>query len=161
MGKRVVKELTYDAPLEDVAAMLTDPAFRERVLERMQVLRGSATVESGSDGNVVTIDQVQSASGLPSFATKLVGDEIRIHQVEAWRTPEHADVEVTIPGKPGEMAGTATLTEAAGRTTELVDLEVTVRLPLVGGKIEKAAAPPIDDAIRIEAETAASWLARR
>ncbi len=161
MGKRVVKELTYDAPLEDVAAMLTDPAFRERVLERMQVLRGSATVESGSDGNVVTIDQVQSASGLPSFATKLVGDEIRIHQVEAWRTPEHADVEVTIPGKPGEMAGTATLTEAAGRTTERVDLEVTVRLPLVGGRIEGLVADMLGKALDKEHETGVAWLAGR
>ena len=36
---------------------------------------------------------------------------------------EHADVEIAIPGKPGEMAGTATLVEAGGRTTERVDLE--------------------------------------
>ena len=88
MGKRVVKELTYDASLEEVAAMLTDRTFRELVLERMRVVRGSVTVEGG----VVTIEQVQSSSGLPSFATRLVGDEIRIVQVESWRTTEEAVV---------------------------------------------------------------------
>ncbi|WP_210502705.1 DUF2505 domain-containing protein [Nocardioides xinjiangensis] len=157
MGKRVVKDLTYDAPLEEVAAMLTDPAFREQVLDRMKVVRGEVTVEAG----VVTIDQVQSAAGLPSFATKLVGDEIRIVQVEAWRTPGHADVEVTIPGKPGEMTGTAALTESGGRTTERIDLEITVRIPLIGGKIEGLVADMLGKALEKEHETGVEWLARR
>jgi hypothetical protein len=157
MGKRVVKELTYDASLQEVAAMLTDAAFRERVLERMQVLRGHVTVEDG----VVTIEQVQSASSLPSFATRLVGAEIRIVQVEAWRTPEHADVEVSIPGKPGEMAGTATLVESGGRTTERVDLDVTVRLPLVGGKLEGLVADMLGKALDVEHRTGVDWLASR
>ena len=161
MGKRVVKDLTYDAPLEDVAAMLTDATFRERVLERMKVLRGTATVEPGAAGTVVTLDQVQSSSSLPSFATKLVGDEIRIRQVEAWRTPDRADVDVTIPGRPGEMHGTATLTESGGRTTERVDLEITVRLPLVGGKIEGLVADMLLKALDKEHETGVEWLATR
>jgi len=157
MGKRVVKDLTYDAPLEDVAAMLTDPAFRELVLERMHVVRGSVTVEDG----VVTLEQVQSSSGLPSFATKLVGHEIEIVQVESWRTTEHADVEITIPGKPGEMAGTATLVESDGRTTERVDLEVTVRLPFVGGKVEGLVADMLGKALDTEHRTGVEWLASR
>lgn len=157
MGKRVVKELTYDASLQEVAAMLTDAAFRERVLERMHVLRGHVTVADG----VVTIEQVQSASSLPSFATKLVGAEIRIVQVEAWRTPEHADIEVSIPGKPGEMSGTATLVESDGRTTERVDLDVTVRLPLVGGKLEGLVADMLGKALDAEHRTGVEWLASR
>lgn len=157
MGKRVVKELTYDASLEEVSAMLTDAVFRERVLERMRVVRGTVTVEDG----VVTIDQVQSASGLPSFATRIVGEEIRIVQVEAWRTSEHADVEISIPGKPGEMAGTTTLAETGGRTTERVDLEVTVRLPLVGGKLEGLVADMLGKALDTEHRTGVDWLASR
>jgi len=157
MGKRVVKDITYDASIEEVWQMLTDPAFRERVLERMKVVRGSVVVEDG----VVTLDQVQSASGLPSFATKLVGDEIRIVQVETWRSPEHADIEVTIPGKPGEMSGTATLTESGGRTTQRVDLEVTVRLPLVGGKIEGLVGDLLLKALDAEHRTGVEWLASR
>ena len=157
MGKHVVKELTYDASREEVLSMLTDSAFRERVLERMQVVRGDVTVE----GDVVTIEQVQSAKGLPSFATKLVGDEIRIVQVEAWRAPDRADVEVTIPGKPGEMTGSATLTESGGRTTERVDLEVTVRIPLVGGKIEGLIADMLGKALDTEHRTGVEWLAAR
>ena len=132
MGKRVVKELVYDAPVEKVAAMLTDPTFREQVLARMKVLRGSASTQDG----VVTIDQVQAARGVPSFVSKLIGEEIRILQVERWTSGDHADIDVTIPGKPGEMQGTVDLAASGGRTVETVDMEVTVRVPLVGGKME-------------------------
>ena len=45
-------------------------------------------------------------------------------------------------------------------TREIVALEVKAKIPLIGGKIEKAASPPIEEAIDIEAQTAKEWLAR-
>lgn len=154
MGKRVVKELVYDAPVEAVSSMLTDPAFRERVLERMRVVRGSATVRDG----VVTIEQVQAAHGVPAFAAKFIGEEIRILQVERWTATDHADIEVTIPGKPGEMQGTADLAGSGDRTVETVDMEVTVRLPLVGGKIESFIADMLVKALETEHRAGVEWL---
>jgi hypothetical protein len=150
MATRVREELTYDAPAEAVHAMLNDAAFRERVCARMRVIRGTATVEPRGSASVVTIDQVQPATGLPSFATKLVGDEIRIVQQETWTSRDHADVHVTIPGKPGEMVGSADLVESGGRTVETVDLEIRVRVPLVGGRIEALVADMLRKALAAE-----------
>ena len=93
------------------------------------------TVETTGSGMDVVIDQFQSVKGLPSFATKIVGDEAHIVQRESW-TGTRADIEVTISGKPGEMKGTAVVVESGGVTTETVDLTVKVGIPLVGGKIE-------------------------
>ena len=39
-------------------------------------------------------------------------------------------------------------------------IALKAKVPLIGGKIERAAAPPIEQAIDIEGETAAQWLAR-
>ncbi len=156
MGTRVVKELVYDAPVEQVSAMLQDPAFRERSLERMKVLRGGATAQDG----VVTIEQVQAARGLPSFVTKLVGEEIRIVQVERWTGVDHADVQVSIPGKPGEMTGTITLVGTGDRTVETVHLDITVRVPLVGGKMESVVAEMFGKALTAEHRTGVEWLSR-
>lgn len=150
MATRVREELAYDAPAEAVHAMLNDPKFRERVCERMRVIRASATVVPQGSASVVTIDQVQPAQGLPSFATKLVGDEIRIVQQETWTSRDHADVRVTIPGKPGEMVGSSDLVESGGRTVETVDLEIRVRVPLVGGKIESLVADMLRKALAAE-----------
>ena len=158
MAKRITHDLTYDAPLSEVAAMLADPAFRKAVCDRQQVLRSEVSVRDADGARHVTIDQVQAARGLPSFATKLVGDEIHIVQSETWRTDEHGDIEVTIPGKPGDMKGTAVLTESGGATTETVDLTVKVSIPLVGGKIEGLIGDLLLRALKTENVVGREWL---
>ena len=161
MSKRLTHDLTYDAPLADVAAMLADPAFREEVCAYQRVLRSTATVDAdGAGGMKVTIDQVQAAHGIPSFAKKFVGDEINIVQTESWSSPEAGDIRVTIPGKPGEMSGTVRLRESAGRTTETVDLTIKVNLPLVGGKIEGLIADLLLKALKAENTVGREYLAR-
>ena len=115
--KKLTKKLTYDAPAEAVTAMLDDPAFREAVLERQQVLRGSVDI----DGDVATIEQVRSAAGIPSFARSFVGDEIAIVQTETWTSPTAAEIRLAIPGKPGVAAGTSTLAAWGGVSTETGD----------------------------------------
>ena len=161
MSKRITHQLTYDASTAEVHAMLTDPAFREEVCARMKVLSVEATVEPAGVGSRVTIDQVQPAAGLPSFATKIVGETIRIVQVETWTSPVHADIEVTIPGKPGEMTGTATLREVGGTTTEEVELDIKVRIPLVAGKIETLVGEMLLKALETENTVGREYLARR
>lgn len=160
MSTRIKHELTYDAPAADVYAMLTTAAFREEVCARMRVISGHAVVEDVDEGTRVTIEQVQPAAGLPSFATKIVGDRITIIQREDWTSPTHADVHVSIPGKPGEMIGTATLTESGGTTTEVVELEIRVRIPLVAGKIEKLVADMLTKALNTENATGRDYLSR-
>jgi hypothetical protein len=156
MSTKLTKQLTYDAPAEAVAAMLDDVAFREEVLERQKVVRGSAAI----DGDVVTIEQVRSGDDLPGFARKFVGDEITIVQKETWTSPTACDVELSIPGKPGEAVGTMELIESGGTTTESVVLDLTVRIPLVGGRIEALIAGLFKEALDIEHEVGVEWLQR-
>ncbi|MBS2936931.1 DUF2505 domain-containing protein [Nocardioides sp. J2M5] len=156
MSTRLSKKLTYDASAEAVAAMLDDPAFREAVLERQKVVRGSVSI----DGDLVRIEQVRSASDIPSFARSFVGEEIVIVQTETWTSPTSADVGLAIPGKPGEATGGLVLVESGGRTTESIDLDLSVRIPLVGGKIEKLVAGLFSDALDVEHRVGVEWLAR-
>lgn len=159
MSKRVQHDLTYDATANEVLAMLHDQAFRERVCDATGVLRHTVTVTPRGGATEVLIDQVQTAQGLPGFAKKLVGDEIHIVQKESWTSDTHADVEVTIPGKPGQMTGTATLTESGATATEHVDLEIKVNIPLVGGKIEGLIADMLLKALKTENAVGREYLA--
>lgn len=160
MAKRITHDLTYDAPLADVAAMLADPAFRKEVCDEQRVLRSEVDVTGAGEGMRVRVEQVQAANGLPSFATKVVGNEIQIVQSEVWTSLEHGDIVVEIPGKPGEMTGTADLRESGGTTTETVDLTVKVGIPLVGGKLEGLIADLLLKALRTENVVGRRWLAR-
>jgi hypothetical protein len=153
-------EMTYDAALAEVSAMLDDPAYRDEVLRATGAVTG--TFEITTDGELTTavVDQVQPTAGLPTFATKLVGSEVTIVQREEWSSAEYADLHVTIPGKPGQMVGSISLVEDGGTTTETVEGEITVHLPLVGGKVEKLIADMLRKALRAEEEVARDYLSR-
>lgn len=159
MSKRLVHEMAYDASQEQVLAMLADPAFREEVCDYQRVLRKTVTVERTASGMDVVVDQYQSVQGLPSFATKLVGDEVNIIQRESW-TGGHGDIQVTIPGKPGDMTGTADLVESGGTTTEKVDMTIKVGIPLVGGRIEGLISDLLLKALKAEHEVGRAYLSR-
>lgn len=157
MATQLRKELAYDAPPEEVAAMLHDTAFREEVLAAQQVVRGSASTE----GSNVTVEQVWSSERLPSIAQKFVGHEVVIVQEETWDTPTSADILVALAGHLGDIAGTSTLAPTSeGGTVQTVDLRIKVGVPFVAGKIEKMVADLLDKALDKEHETGVTWLAR-
>jgi hypothetical protein len=159
--RKVSEELRYDgATLEQVHEMLADPAFREKVCDFQHVLRHTVqVVRDDAAAMTVKIDQVQAAHGIPGFAKKFVGDEIHIVQSEDWNRAEKGDIHIAIPGKPGDITGTALLTEDPDGTTETVNLAVKVHIPLVGGKIEGLVADMLAKALRAEHEVGVGWLA--
>lgn len=160
--KKVSEELRYDgATLDQVHEMLADPAFREKVCDHQGVLRRTVQVRKDGNAMTVSIDQVQAAQGIPGFAKKFVGDEIHIVQTEDWAAPAKGSLHLSIPGKPGEMAGTALLTEDPDGTTETVNLSVKVNIPIVGGKIEGLVADLLSKALRAEHKVGVAWLAGR
>jgi hypothetical protein len=81
-------------------------------------------------------------------------------QQESWTSATDADITVTIPGKPGEMTGTATLVESGGVTTETVDLTIKVSIPLVGGKIEGLISDLLLKALKVENRVGRDYLSR-
>ena len=159
MTTRLVHELTYDAPVSDVATMLADPAFREAVCVAQKATKHTVTIEGApGDPMKVKVDMWQPTEGIPGFARKFVGAETNIVQTESWSSPTHGDINLTIPGKPGSMVGTAVLVEKDGKTVETVTLDITVKIPLVAGKIEDLLKNLLSSALRAENRTGAAWL---
>jgi hypothetical protein len=157
---RFSHDLTYAATSETVAAMLADPAFRDEVCAALHVLRHEVSVQGAGPGRTVVVDQTQPAQGVPPFARKFVGDEIRIVQRETWRDATTADLDIEIPGKPGSMQGSITLAGDGTHTVETVSGDLKVKLPLVGAKIEQLVADILRSALRTEQRVGETWLAR-
>ena len=154
-------ELEYAASVADVATMLADPAFRKQVCEAQNSTDADVGVESTGAAMTVVIDQTRPSSDIPAFAQKLVGDRIRIVQREQWRDPVRADLEVTIPGKPGDLHGTVALTEDGDTTRETISGELAVRIPLLGAKLEKLISDLLHEALEVEQRVGRDWLAGR
>lgn len=160
MTTRVVQELRYDAPAAEVHRMLTTASFREAVCTRLGVVSADVTVHDSAGATEVVIDQVQRAQGIPAAAAKLVGDTVHVVQRERWTSPTRADIEVTIPGRPGSMSGTVRLEERGAVTTEVVEMDVTVRVPLVGGRLEAFVAGLLQEALEVENAAGRDYLSR-
>ena len=160
--KPVKHDMEYPgATVEQVYAMLADPAFREQVCEYQGYPRRTVTITPAGDGMTVKVDQYRPATEVPSFARKLVGDEINILQEEEWTSQTDMKLLVSIPGKPGSMAGTVVLRGHDGGVTETVAVEVKVNIPLIGGKLEGFLGDTLLRALRAENKVGVRWLAER
>ncbi|MGH3413244.1 MAG: DUF2505 domain-containing protein [Marmoricola sp.] len=158
--KKLTHEMRYDgATPGQVHAMLAETRFREQVCEYQHFPRHTVTIEPNGQRMRVRVDQRRPADGLPSFARKFVGQEINIVQEEEWSSATDATLSVAIPGKPGEMTGTVRLAGDDTGTTETVDAEVRVNIPVVGGRIEGFIADMLLKALKAESRVGRDWLA--
>jgi carbon monoxide dehydrogenase subunit G len=156
-GMRLRHELRYDAPLDDVLAMLTDPAYWDRVAQATDAISSTTTVEQvGADTRGRT-DQEQRVVGVPSFAKKFVGESTRALKQQTW-SGSTSTFEVQTPGKPTHLAGQATLAAAGEGTVLTYDLEIRASVPLVGGKLEKLVAGYTVDGFDKERAVGVAWL---
>jgi uncharacterized protein YndB with AHSA1/START domain len=152
-------EITYDAPLADVFAMLSDPEFRKRSAKvSMNVISADVSIDRTGDGMTVHIDQVQPTEGVPKFAKRFAGETTRSVQTEKWSSTSGATITIETPGKPTSIAGTLALSESGGRTTETLDVEVKVKVPLIGGKLESLMADLVAEGMDKEHAAGVAWL---
>ncbi len=152
-------ELTYDSPPDDVFAMLSDPAFREKVAHAQGVVSVDVTLTVQGDGFELVNDQVQNTEGLPSIAKKITGDTTRAIITEQWSDARGGAIDIAAPGKPTSAKGTVTLLESGAGTSEVVELELKVKVPLIGGKLESLLAGEITTNLETEQAVGAAWLA--
>jgi Protein of unknown function (DUF2505) len=158
--KRVSHTLTYPgATVHDVFSMFADPAYRKAVSEYQRVVDFDCRISMNGDGMDVQLEQAHGTDRIPGFARKLVGHEIRFVQQETWASQSSADIHVAIPGKPGDMTGTESLTQSGDDVVQRIDLQVKVSMPFVGGKVEDLIAGFVVKAFEAENKVGVKWLA--
>ncbi len=151
-------ELAYDAPPDQVFAMLADPAFRQAACEAMDVISVEVSIESADAGFEARIDQVQRTDDLPGYARKFSGDSTRAIQLESWADATGGTLRIESPGQPSEVSGSIVLRPEGAGTREVVELSIKVKVPLVGGKLEKLVAARIAASMDAEHEVGIAYL---
>lgn len=141
--------------------MLTDARWREKVGEAQGVVSSDVTITPegpGDTGCRIVIDQVQNTAGLPAIAKKIAGETTRAVVTEVWSSPTEGTIEIVAPGKPTRAVGTVSLVADGDTTRHVTDLEVTVKVPLVGGKLEQLMADNIGKGLDVERAVGVAWL---
>lgn len=159
----VREEIVYDASPDDVFEMLCDQDFREEVCRGIGSVRFDVSISRSGDTARIRNDRVMKAD-LPDVARKVVGDTIEMVQTEDWgpREPDGArtgEFRVEIPGKPGSIKGSVSLSPIRTGSREVVTGEVKVSIPLVGRKLEAEVVRGLRAALEVEGRIGARWLA--
>lgn len=162
----LTEETTYDATLAEVIAVETDwDEYLARFAEGGD--RDVEMIECGPDGDgfvvhnkrVVTVD-------LPGFAQKVLKPSNTVDHVVRFGPESGGRREATftldVLGAPVRTDGTIVFEEIGdGRTRHTVTCDVSVKVPLIGGKIANWAKGDIVEQIRREFEFTRRRVAER
>lgn len=164
---RITERLEYPAAPHAVFTMLTDPAFQRQKLAESGAVGGTeaqVSRDSAADTATIRTRREMPTENLPDYAKRIVGGALSIREVYEFGAADatgarRGTVEVTVDGAPIGLKGTAALDATpSGGSALTIDGDLKARIPLVGGKIESAAAPWVVNGMRAEERTARTWL---
>ena len=142
-------------------ARLADIPVDEASLESMRVGGGS-----GNDGTVevVTLQMVRSHN-LHAIVKQLHGGDLCVRRKEKWGPitdgAATASIEGSIVGTPVNVSGTGELLPIADSGGARLGFRITVhvRVPLIGGKVERLIGTQLVELVSREQRLTAEWIA--
>lgn len=155
---------TFDAPIDKVWAMFSDPASHVAKFEAMghhgvEVL----TEERSDDGLRIVITREVDVEGIPGFAKKFLKPRNTVVTDDRWRDRGDGtyggEFTLDTKGVPFDTHGTTLIEPDGDRTLYTVTIELEVSVPLIGGKLEGFGKGIVEKQLRREFELGDEWLA--
>lgn len=163
---RIETEIRYAATPDAVGSMLADPSFVDRKCAATGALRHTAEVDGDASGAfTVTTVRTMATDTFPDVARKFVGETVDLKEVDSWDAAaadgaRSGTVVVEISGAPLKLTGTLSLRAHDDGTLQTIEGDLKASVPIIGGRLEKAAEPALQMAMRKEGEVGREWLAR-
>jgi hypothetical protein len=156
---------TSSYPADEVYATMVDPEFLRARLEQIGG-PGAGLLEHKTDleGASYRLRHGLDPKELPSLVRTVLSGDVVIERSEHWRREGMGhytgDVNVTIPGTPGSATGVMRLRDTDDGSVLHIRIEVTVNVPLIGGKIEGTVSGHVQGLLASESAFTQEWLAR-
>lgn len=166
MPRQITHRSTSEFPAERVYSAMTDPEYLDARLEQLGG-PGAALLEHSvdDDGARYRLRHGVDADVVPPMVRSLVAGDLVIERTEtltqAGPGRYTGTVAVSIPGTPASASGVMRLVDIEGGSEFVVDAAVTVRVPLLGGKIESMVAGQIEGLLATETQFTIDWLRKR
>jgi len=152
------QSVTYPGTVDEVVAMFLSSGYQERRFGSFVVEGSSSTVV---EGERITFSGTVRPELIPPAASRFVKGDLRVTFVEEWSREEavaRSRSTVTVEGAPVSFRAVSVLSPSGQGAERDVTGDVSVRIPLLGGRIEKEAVARAGRVIERERELAASWL---
>lgn len=164
MGSRIEHRAEFSA---DMAATYAAVAGEDALRARLEQLggHGAALLSYEVSGTDLRYELRQgiSADKLPQAVRTLHKGDLVVTRTQTWRvsndgTGHQGNATVEVGGVPGEITARTALLANEAKTVLRISGEVTVRIPLFGGKLESVIAEQVTKLLEHESEFTAKWL---
>lgn len=124
---------------------------------------GAALLEHRADADSARfrVRHGLNTDNLPPAVRGFVPGAIEIHRLETWtRSGEgnyHADADVDVTATPASATATMQLADTAAGSTLHIHTDVTVAVPLLGGRIEESVGGQINQLLALETAFILDW----
>ena len=154
----ISSHLDFAAPPAEVYAMMTD----QRYLEEVCVASDSISYHVSAAGSTTQTSRTLPA---PESAARFTGPQLTVNDEIVWGDPSSdgsrsGTVTMTVLGQPVTFKGGIRLSPGGRGSVVEVRGDLKVAIPLLGRKLEEAAAPAVMAGYRTQQEVGDRWLAR-
>ena len=154
----ISSHLDFAAPPAEVHAMMTD----QRYLEEVCVASDSISYHVSAAGSTTQTSRTLPA---PESAARFTGPQLTVNDEIVWGDPSSdgsrsGTVTMTVLGQPVTFKGGIRLSPGGRGSVVDVRGDLKVAIPLLGRKLEEAAAPAVMAGYRTQQEVGDRWLAR-
>jgi Protein of unknown function (DUF2505) len=155
----ISSHLDFAATPAEVYAMMTN----QKYLEEVSVASGSLSYHVSVDGSNTKTSRTLPA---PDSAARFTGPQLTVNEEVAWSEPasdgsQSGAVTMNVLGQPVNFRGKLELSPGGRGSVVDVSGELKVAIPLLGRKLEEAAAPAVMAGYQTQQEVGDNWLARR
>lgn len=162
---RITESVEHAATPEQVFTAFGDEGYQVLKCERSGSLEHDVVIEIEDGQTIVVTRRQMPTRDFPDFVRGFVGERVEVVETQRWGVPgedggREAALSVEIPGTPVHLTGGVHLRPSGSGTVQAVDGELKASVPLLGGRIEKAVAPVLVRAIRLEGKVVREWLDR-
>ncbi|PTR31196.1 uncharacterized protein DUF2505 [Rhodococcus sp. OK519] len=165
MARHIEHSAQYSCPVATLHAALTDEGYWQ---SRLREVGGpGAVLESVAvgDGTIdVVLKQSVPAEHLPSVVTSIRPGDLIIRRTESWAPLQGDRAQGTfsaeVEGAPGQLRGTMTLSADGSGSALVMNGDVEVKIPLIGGKIESVIAGQVLELLDAEEDFTGQWVSQ-
>lgn len=160
MAKGFHFDVEFEYPMDKVHAALTDPDYWKR---RLDHLYERSTVDAGDGSIEVRVSDELDSSSLPSVVAKLAPTRLGLQRIDRWGPVENGQSAGSVTGITHGLPiriETALVLSSAGDGARLsVDGTAEVKIPVIGGQVEKLLRKTVEDLLRRDRDAVQSFLA--
>lgn len=138
------EKYTYPASFDQVWKMYSDPAFTRQRLAEAQLEGLTVDVDgAGTDNLRITASGTVNPDVLPAQVRRFISGALKVTYTEGWRREgdgANGTSDVDVKGAPVHLKAESSLQQlSANETQRHMVGELKIRIPLLGGRLEKQA----------------------